>query len=104
MVNDDLVNMVSLSDDEWKNVIAGLNEDEFIAYARNLIRVFDAGDLEVPAMVPEMIEHLRGLANTYERNLRDERIAIQNEAIARANFERTADEMLQNMEDDTKGN
>lgn len=104
MPNNVSVDKISVNDDDWENAMEGLNEDEFIAYARNVIRVFDARGHLFPSIAPEMIEHLRRLADVYERNIRDERIAIQNEAIARAKLQRTADDMLLNMKDDKRGN
>lgn len=97
MIDDVFVDMISACSEESEITMATSNDDEFIAYARNVLSIFDGGEIVGRAITPEAIERLSRLVDIYQRSVRNEKITQQYKMFASARIERAADAILLNM-------
>lgn len=97
--------IVTMFDDEWEDAVKDLSDRELADYVIRIYETISKDPTKFPEFTPQMMDHLRGVAEDFVDSLKSVEIAEQNVAISAAALDRSADAILRSMpdEDYTKG-
>ena len=89
---------VPQTDEEWEAALASLNDDELVAYLLRVHQTISQNPDAYPSITLKHLEDLYCKAETFRMHVQAAKIADQNAAIAKAKMERSADEMLKDID------
>ena len=100
-MKDELRNEMMRSDEDTAKMLKDMSRDEVVAYYRNFYRMVMEDPEMAAALPPEQLKTVMDKIDTMEKAFENEKItkrnleiAEQEGALARARFNRVADEML----------
>ncbi len=109
-MKDDLFEEMLSLGGEWDKDLAGLSLEEVLEYVKAFYEKIESDPDAAAKLPPEMLEKLKAGCDGLERSIENARVAErnvnladQNAVIARANFDRAADALL-NISIGKKGN
>lgn len=91
---------MSMFDDEWDEALNDLSDDELVEYIVRVYETISKDPESFPEVTPEMLDHMRDVAEKFETSIETAKAADKQAKIAEAELNKTADAILLTMSND----